>query len=228
MINKHIVIIEDEVDIQELISFNLSKEGYKVTGFLTGEEGLTGVIELKPDMVLLDLMLPGVDGLEICRQLKKDSNTEHIPIIMITAKSDESDVVTGLELGADDYLSKPFSPRVLVARIRSLFRRLKAKEVTSKSIIKLTDISIDPAKFEVLVQSKPVALTLTEFQILHHLAQKPGWVFTRDQLIDAIRGEDTIITDRSIDVQIVGLRKKLGESGKNIETVRGIGYRFKE
>ena len=228
MIKKHIVIIEDEVDIQELIKYTLAKEGYKVTGFISGEDGLNSAKQLKPDLILLDLMLPGIDGLEICRQLKKDSTTEQIPIIMVTAKTEESDIVSGLEIGADDYITKPFSPQVLAARIRSLFRRLKAKEITNKSIIELENITINPGKYEVLVNNKALTLTLTEFQILHHLAKKPGWVFTRDQLIDSIRGEDTIITDRSIDVQIVGLRKKLGNSGKLIETVRGIGYRFKE
>ncbi|MEA1980046.1 MAG: response regulator [candidate division Zixibacteria bacterium] len=228
MKKKHIIIIEDEVDIQELIKYNLSKEGYRVTGFTSGEEGLNSVKQIKPDLILLDLMLPGMDGLEICRQLKKESTTEHISIIMITAKTEESDIVSGLEMGADDYITKPFSPKVLIARIRSLFRRLKAKEITEQSLIERDNIIINPGKFEVLVSSKPITLTLTEFQILHQLAKKPGWVFTRDQLIDSIRGEDTIITDRSIDVQIVGLRKKLGKSGHQIETVRGIGYRFKE
>ncbi|RKX23006.1 MAG: DNA-binding response regulator [Candidatus Zixiibacteriota bacterium] len=228
MNNKHIIIIEDEADIQELIKYTLSKEGYKVTGFTSGEEGLKSVKQLKPDLILLDLMLPGMDGLEICRQLKKESTTDHIPIIMLTAKTEESDIVSGLEMGADDYITKPFSPKVLIARIRSLFRRLKSKEITEQSVIELDDIIINPGKFEVLVNSKPIVLTLTEFQILHQLAKKPGWVFTRDQLIDSIRGEDVIITDRSIDVQIVGLRKKLGKLGHQIETVRGIGYRFKE
>ena len=227
MSKKEITVIEDEVDIQELIKYNLSKEGYNVSCFSSGEEGLNFAKSNKPDLILLDLMLPGLDGLEICQYLKRDSATSHIPIIMLTAKVEESDIVTGLELGADDYVTKPFSPKILIARIRSLFRRLKAKEITSQSVIELDGILINPGKFEVLINNKPITLTLTEFQILHQLAKKPGWVFTRDQLIDAIRGEDTIITDRSIDVQIVGLRKKLGKSGTLIETVRGIGYRFK-
>jgi len=228
MNNKHILVIEDEADIQELIKFNLTKEGYKVSGYLSGEDGLNAVRQLKPDLILLDLMLTGIDGLEICRQLKKDGKTENIPIIMITAKSEESDIVIGLEMGADDYIAKPFSPKVLTARIRSLFRRIRAKEITNQSIIKHDNIVINPGKYEVLINGRPVSLTLTEFQILHQLAKKPGWVFTRDQLIDLIRGGEIVITDRSIDVQIVGLRKKLGNSGKLIETVRGIGYRFKE
>ncbi len=228
MNKKHILVIEDESDIQELIQFNLTREGFKVSGYTSGEAGLTAVQKVKPDLILLDLMLPGIDGLEICRQLKKDSKTENIPIIMITAKAEESDIVTGLEMGADDYITKPFSPKVLVARIRTLFRRLKAKEITNQSVIELESITINPGKFEVLINDKPISLTLTEFQILHQLTKKPGWVFTRDQLIDSTRGEGTIITDRSIDVQIVGLRKKLGKVGMYIETVRGIGYRFRE
>lgn len=228
MNNKYIIVIEDDSDIQELIKYNLSKEKFKVGGYTSGEDGLNAIKQLKPDLILLDLMLPGIDGLEICRQLKKDSTTDNIPIIMLTAKTEESDIVSGLELGADDYITKPFSPKVLIARIRSLFRRLKAKEITEQSSIKRDNIIINPGKFEVLVKNKPISLTLTEFQILHQLAKKPGWVFTRDQLIDSIRGEDIIITDRSIDVQIVGLRKKLGKEGLQIETVRGIGYRLKE
>lgn len=228
MNNKYIIVIEDDSDIQELIKYNLSKEKFKVDGYTSGEDGLNAIKQLKPDLILLDLMLPGIDGLEICRQLKKDSTTDNIPIIMLTAKTEESDIVSGLEMGADDYITKPFSPKVLIARIRSLFRRLKAKEITEQSSIKRDNIIINPGKFEVLVKNKPISLTLTEFQILHQLAKKPGWVFTRDQLIDSIRGEDIIITDRSIDVQIVGLRKKLGKEGLQIETVRGIGYRLKE
>ena len=228
MKKNHILIIEDEIDIQELIKYHLNKEGYTVTGFTCGEEGLIAAKQIKPDLILLDLMLPEIDGLEICRQLKRDSETESIPVIMITAKTDEADIVSGLEIGADDYLTKPFSPKVLIARIRSLFRRFKAKGITDQSIIELDGISINPGKFQVLINNISIALTLTEFQILHQLAGKPGWVFTREQLIDLVRGEDIIITDRSIDVQIVGLRKKLGTTGKYIETVRGIGYRFKE
>ncbi len=227
MKKKHIIFVEDESDIQELVQFNLTREGFQVTGYTSGEEGLSAIKKVKPDLILLDLMLPGIDGLEICRQLKRDPRTENIPVIMITAKTEESDIVAGLELGADDYLTKPFSPKVLIARIRSVLRRQKAAKITSQSIINIENLSINPGKYEVLVDNKPLSLTLTEFQILHFLAQRPGWVYTRNQLIDAIHGEDTIITDRSIDVQIVGLRKKLGNTGQYIETVRGIGYRFK-
>ena len=227
MKKKHIIFVEDESDIQELVQFNLTREGFQVTGYTSGEEGLSAIKKVKPDLILLDLMLPGIDGLEICRQLKRDSKTENIPVIMITAKTEESDIVTGLELGADDYLTKPFSPKVLIARIRSVLRRQKAAKITSQSIINIENLSINPGKYEVLVDNKPLSLTLTEFQILHILSRRPGWVYTRNQLIDAVHGEDAIITDRSIDVQIVGLRKKLGKAGQYIETVRGIGYRFK-
>ncbi len=227
MKKKHIIFVEDESDIQELVQFNLAREGFQITGYTSGEEGLSAIKKVKPDLILLDLMLPGIDGLEICRQLKRDSKTENIPVIMITAKTEESDIVTGLELGADDYLTKPFSPKVLIARIRSVLRRQKAAKITSQSIINIENLSINPGKYEVLVDNKSLSLTLTEFQILHFLSRRPGWVYTRNQLIDAVHGEDAIITDRSIDVQIVGLRKKLGKAGQLIETVRGIGYRFK-
>lgn len=228
MSKENILVVEDEADILELVKYNLSKEGYNVTGLTSGEEAYQTARNTVPDLIVLDLMLPGMDGLEICKQIRKDNKTEHIPIIMLTAKSEESDIITGLELGADDYITKPFSPKVLVARIRSLFRRKSANKITKQENVQIHNISINPGRYEVLVDGKQIELTLTEFQILHHLALKPGWVFTRDQLIDAIRGEDAYITDRSIDVQIVGLRKKLGDSGKFIQTVRGIGYKFKE
>ena len=173
-------------------------------------------------------MLPGLDGLEVCRLLKANPKTQHIPIVMLTAKGEESDIVTGLELGADDYITKPFSPKVLVARLRTVLRR-KAKETTDDEIpLKVRDIAIHPGRREVTVKGKPVTLTCTEFQLLHFLAKRPGWVFTRQQIVDAVRGEDYPVTDRSVDVQMVGLRKKLVSCGDSIETVRGVGYRFKE
>jgi two-component system alkaline phosphatase synthesis response regulator PhoP len=173
-------------------------------------------------------MLPGVDGLEVCKLLKSDSTTAGIPVIMVTAKGEESDIITGLELGADDYVTKPFSPKVLIARIRACFRRTAQKPVDQTSVIQINDLVIHPGRHEVLVAGKPVSLTLTEFKLLHFLAGRPGWVFTRYQIVDAVRGEDYIVTDRTVDVQIVGLRKKLRGYGKYIETVRGVGYRFKE
>ena len=181
-----------------------------------------------PDLIILDLMLPNVDGLDVCKELKKNSQTQHIPIIMLTAKTEEADVVTGLELGADDYVTKPFSPRVLVARVRAVLRR-KTYGLDNKSEpLSIHEIIIHPGRHEVLVDGESVDLTFTEFNILQFLAKRPGWVFTRYQIVDAVRGDDYPVTERSVDVQIVGLRKKLGDYGHYIETVRGVGYRFKE
>ncbi len=228
MAKESILVIEDEQDIQELIRYNLSKEGYKVALAGSGEDGLSRARQDAPEIVLLDLMLPGIDGLEVCRQLKGDQSTRQTPIIMLTAKGEESDIVTGLELGADDYITKPFSPKVLVARIRAVLRRRETEQVDSDSRLVIHSLTIDPGRHEVLVGRDPVTLTHTEFQILHLLARRPGWVYTRYQIVNQVRGDDAIVTDRSVDVQIVGLRKKLGDAGTYIETVRGVGYRFKE
>jgi two-component system phosphate regulon response regulator PhoB len=212
----------------ELLRFNLSREGCQVFCASPGEEALRLVRSEIPDLMVLDLMLPGIDGLEVARRLKSDPNTKNLPVVMLTAKGEEADIVTGLELGADDYVTKPFSPRVLVARVRAVLRR-KAKEAPEEtSVIRIHDLVIDPRRHEVLVNGEPVELTFTEFGILNYMARRPGWVFTRFQIVDAVKGEDYPVTDRSVDVQIVGLRKKLGSAGKFIETVRGVGYRFKE
>jgi two-component system phosphate regulon response regulator PhoB len=173
-------------------------------------------------------MLPGVHGLEVCRLLKSDPKTRYIPIVILTARSEEADIVTGLELGADDYVTKPFSPRILIARVRAVLRRKSEELVPESATVKIHDLVIHPGRHEVFVKDKSVELTFTEFRILHYLARHPGWVFTRSQIIDAVRGDDYPVTDRSVDVQIVGLRKKLGPYGSSIETVRGVGYRFKE
>ncbi len=174
-------------------------------------------------------MLPGLDGLDVCRQLKHAPETSGIPIIMITAKGEDADIVSGLELGADDYVVKPFSPRVLLARIKKLIRRKHMKDETDESsVLRIHELLINPARHEVLVKGSPMTLTVTEFRILHFLARRPGWVFSRDQIISAVKGDDYPVTERSVDVQIVGLRKKLGSVGDYIETVRGVGYRFKE
>jgi two-component system alkaline phosphatase synthesis response regulator PhoP len=223
-----ILVIEDDEDIRELISFNLRKEGYQVLDSESGEEGLDMVSTEKPDLIVLDLMLPGVDGLDVCRALKSDSATAMIPVIMVTAKGEEADIVAGLELGADDYVTKPFSPRVLTARIRACLRKKAQKPPDDKSVIRINDLVIHPGRHEVLIAGKPVKLTLTEFRILHFLASRPGWVFTRYQIVDAVKREDYFVTDRTVDVQVVGLRKKLRSYGKYIETVRGVGYRFKD
>ncbi|MEW6052100.1 MAG: response regulator [Candidatus Zixiibacteriota bacterium] len=228
MAKEAILVIEDEEDIQELVNYNLTKEGYQVACVGSGEEGVRSAKARLPHIIILDLMLPGIDGLEVCRILKSEPKTQHIPIIMLTAKGEESDVVTGLELGADDYLTKPFSPKVLLARMRAILRR-KAKQTTKDdTVINIHDIVIHPGRHEVLMQGKSVDLTLTEFQILHLLSRRPGWVFGRYQIVNEIRGDNVLITDRAVDVQIVGLRKKLGTRGRYIETVRGVGYRMKE
>jgi len=228
MAERQILVIEDEEDILEVITYNLTKEGYRVVGVISGEDGLKAAQNAPPNLIVLDLMLPGIDGLEVCKILKHDDRTAHIPIVMLTAKGEETDIVIGLELGADDYITKPFSPRVLIARVRALLRRAVVESVSETDTIRVHDLVITPGRHEVSVGSKPVTLTFTEFKILHTLARKPGWVFTRYQIVNAVRGEDTIVTDRSVDVQIVGLRKKLGPAGKYIETVRGVGYRFRE
>ena len=228
MAKEHILVVDDEADIRELVEYNLAKEGYKVAYAATGEEALKKARAGVPDLIILDLMLPGVDGLEVCRLLKSDARTQRIPIVMLTAKGEESDIVAGLELGAADYVTKPFSPRVLVARVRAVLRRGAAKPADESAAITVGGMAIHPGRHEVLVKGKAVDLTATEFRILRFLARRPGWVFTRYQIVDAARGEDAAVTDRSVDVHIVSLRRKLGPSGSKIETVRGVGYRFKD
>ena len=228
MAKETILVVEDEEDIRELLKYNLEKEGYQIFGAATGEEALQAVRRRLPDLILLDLMLPGIDGLEVCRRIKSDPQARHLPIIMLTAKGEETDIVTGLELGADDYVTKPFSPRVLVARLRAALRRRSQPLPPQTAPLKIDELVIHPGRHEVLLQGEPLQLTVTEFRLLHLLARKPGWVFTRTQIVDEIHGEDYPVSDRSIDVQIVSLRKKLGVFGSRIETIRGIGYRFKD
>ena len=230
MAREHILIVEDEEDIRELMRYNLSREGYTVTEAGTGEEDIRLARDKKPDLVILDLMLPGIDGLEVCRTLRNDEALKSLAIVIVTAKGEEPDIVTGLELGADDYVTKPFSPRVLIARVRAVLRRKSGEETVASedSIIQREGMKVHPGRHEVVIDNDPVDLTYTEFKILHLLARRPGWVFTRYQIVDAVRGEDHPVSDRSVDVQIVGLRKKLGRYADLIETVRGVGYRFKE
>jgi two-component system alkaline phosphatase synthesis response regulator PhoP len=228
MSRQNILVVDDEDDILELLKYNLNKNGYNAVCVGSGEEALMTARSKLPDLVVLDLMLPGVDGLEVCRILKNDRKTSHIPILMLTAKGEEADIVTGLELGADDYVTKPFSPRVLLARVKAVLRRKAQKPGQEKSALKIHDIEINPGRHEVLIKDKPVDLTYTEFNLLYFLASNPGWVFTRNQIIDALKGDDYAVTDRSVDVQVAGLRKKLGPYGRYIDTVRGVGYRFKE
>jgi len=227
MAKENILIVDDEEDVLELVRYNLDKNGYSTETATMGEEALTKARAKLPDLVILDLMLPGIDGLEVCRKLKSDTKTQHIPVIMLTAKGEEADIVTGLELGADDYVTKPFSPKVLVARVRRILHRTIARDL-EKAPVKIHELTIDPARRQVLIKNKPVDLTFTEFNILYALAKRPGLVFTRYQIVDALHGDDYLVTDRAVDVQIVGLRKKLGPCSKYIETVRGVGYRFKD
>lgn len=227
MAPRKVLIIEDDSDIVELLRVNLSKEGYQVTAAKSGELGIPLALKNSPDVILLDLMLPGADGLEVCKSLKSDKKTSNIPVIILTAKSEEVDVVTGLEVGADDYITKPFSPKVVVARIRNVLRRFRAQSHDNNNI-EIAGISIDMGRHEVKAANKKIVLTPTEFGILVCLARRPGWVFSRDQIVDEVRGDETIITDRAVDVQIAGLRKKLGKFGELIDTVRGVGYRFKD
>ena len=225
---ERLLIVEDEADIRELICFNLEMSGYEVVKAGDGEAGLSLVRRNRPDLILLDLMLPGMDGLQVCRRLKSGGDTRGIPVMMLTAKGEEDDQVAGFECGADDYVTKPFSPRVLVARVRALLRRHgPARETTSNLPVEIHGISIDSARHEVRVSGSPVVFSATEFSILRFLAENPGWVFSRQQIIDAVKGEDYPVTARSVDVQILGIRKKLGDKGQVVETVRGIGYRMR-
>ena len=228
MVRESILVVEDEEEIQELLRYNLTKEEYRVSLAGTGEDALAGARARPPDLVLLDLMLPGVDGLEVCRRLRADPATREIPIVMLTAKGEEVDVVTGLELGADDYITKPFSPRVVIARVRAVLRRRATQPAGESAVVRIHNLVIHPGRHEVLVDGEPITLTSTEFRVLHVLARRPGWVFTRLQISEAVHGTDYPVTDRSIDVQIVALRKKLGSAERYIETVRGVGYRLKE
>jgi len=227
MPDKQILIIEDEEDIRELVRYNLERENFTVTEVESGEAGLEAVRREAPDLILLDLMLPGKDGMQVCRELKQNPETADIPIVMMTARGEESDIVAGLELGAEDYIVKPFSPKVLVARIKAVLRRkTAAPPPDDDTVLRIGGLVIHPGRHEVTVNDTSVSLTASEFRILHFLARRPGWVFTRYQIVDAVHGEDYPVTDRSVDVLVSGLRKKLKKAGECIETVRGVGYRF--
>jgi len=227
MANENILVVDDEEDVLELVRYNLDKSGYQVETATSGEEALAKARRKLPNLLILDLMLPGMDGLEVCKKLKNDTKTEGLPIIVLTAKGEETDIVTGLELGADDYVTKPFSPKVLIARVRRILRRAVSREL-EKSPLKIGDLVMDPGRREVLIKGKTVNLTFTEFNILYALARRPGMVLTRYQIVDAVHGDDYPVTDRAVDVQIVSLRKKLGSCGGFIETVRSVGYRFRD
>lgn len=223
---KTILVVDDELPIRELITYNLEKEGFAVITAENGASALQLTREKKPDLIILDLMLPDMSGLDICRIIKHDEKTSYIPIIMATAKTEDSDIVSGLELGADDYVTKPFSPKVLIARVQSVLRR--TERVKKNNSIKLHNVKIIPDKFEVFVDDELVAFSATEFAILQFLILHPGQVFPRQKIINEIKGDSYPVTDRAIDVQILSIRKKLGERCKIIETIRGIGYRVIE
>ena len=224
---KLIAVVDDEEDIVELITHNLEKEKFKVEPFYDGESILEYTKKHRPDLIILDLMLPGIDGLEVCKFLKKDSETSSIPIIMLTAKGTETDKVVGLELGADDYIVKPFSPRELVARVKTVLRRIETKQQVSK-VITIDSLTIDLSKYQVLINNKKIVLTTTEFKLLSVLVVRPGWVFNRQQLLDELWDFDKVVIDRTIDVHIRNLRKKLGKYGEYIKSLHGVGYKFEK
>ena len=228
MAKERVLVVDDEEDILELVRFHLTREGYQLTLAATGEDALKKAKHETFDLIVLDLMLPGLDGLEVAKALKADARTKGVPIVMLTAKGEDADVVSGLEIGADDYITKPFSPRVLTARVKAVLRRRSRAALDDTKVITIHELEIHPGRRTVLAGGKALELTFTEFQLLCVLTRRPGWVFTRSQIVDSVRGSDYPVTDRSVDVQVVGLRKKLGAYGSYIETVRGVGYRFKE
>jgi DNA-binding response OmpR family regulator len=222
-----ILVIEDEADILEVIQYNLTREGYRVSTSRNGDDGLVCAKRDAPDLVVLDLMLPGLDGLEVCRRMQADPITAAIPIIMVTAKGEESDIVIGLQLGADDYVSKPFSPKELTARIKAVLRRgpLKQEQNGNQRIVR-DGLVVDAEKHQVLVDGEAQVFTATELRLLHFLAAHPGRVFARDQLLSRVIGDHAVVIDRTIDVHIGAIRRKLGPYRDMVETIRGVGYRF--
>ncbi len=226
MTKAKILIIEDDRDIVEMLKYNLKDQGYETISALDGNEGLKLTKKEQPDLIILDIMLPFIDGFEVCRTLKKDQMTANIPIIILSAKSQETDKVVGLELGADDYVTKPFSPRELLARIKTMLRR--GRESPLGGVIRRGDIVIDSTRHKVTGRGKEISLTIMEFKLLKFLAQRPGVVFSRDRILDAVEGDDAIVLDRTVDAHVKSLRQKLGKTRDYIETVRGAGYRFKE
>ena len=223
-----ILVVEDEPDIRSLIVHHLDTKGYRVQEAGTGEEAWKKISGDPPDLVVLDLMLPKMSGLDICKLMKRDEKLASVAILMLTALGSEADIVRGLEMGADDYLPKPFSPKVLLARIGAILRRKLTPGTAPEDKLVIADLTLSSKRREVFIKGEQVALTYTEFQILEFLARRKGWVFTRSQIIDEIRGSDYPVTDRSVDFQVVGLRKKLGSMGPWLKTVRGVGYTFKE
>jgi len=226
-VRKRILIIDDEPDIVEFVDYNLRREQFETRSAADGMAALRCAREMQPDLILLDLMLPGIDGLEVCRQLKTAPETGHIPIIMLTAKGEEADIVTGLEIGADDYIPKPFSMRLLLARVRAVLRRSTPTREAEPRVVRAGDLVIDDDRHEVNLGGLPLTLTLTEYKLLRFLARHPGRVFTRTQILNNIQDEHVLVIDRAIDVHVAALRRKLGDAAHLIQTVRGVGYRFK-
>ncbi len=224
-----ILIVEDERDIVELLRYNLQEAGFKTDYVRNGADALQRAIEEPPDLILLDLMLPEVDGLIVCRLLKSDSRTKHVPIVMLTAKREEEDRIRGLEHGADDYIPKPFSPREVVLRVAAVLRRLKVgRETEETQKIRTHGLTIDLDKHQVQTEDETIELTATEFKLLTLFARSPGRVFTREILMDVIWGQEYYGIDRTVDTHVSRLRRKLGDLGRHIETVHGVGYRFRE
>ena len=225
-----VLIVEDDREIADLVQFNLKREGFDADMVHRGREALERIRKQPPDVVVLDLMLPDLDGLEICRRIRAGDETRRVGIVMVTAKGDESDVVAGIELGADDYVCKPFSPRVLVARVKAVLRRSGEVQPASGRRLELVDgrLVIDSERHTTTIDGKAVELTLTEFGMLNFLVQRPGFVRTRDQIIAAVHGRNVVLSSRTVDVHMTALRRKMGELGQLIETVRGVGYRFAE
>jgi two-component system phosphate regulon response regulator PhoB len=220
-----ILVVDDEEDILELVKFNLLKEGFSVITALTGEEAIKAVLREHPDLIILDLMLPGLNGYEVCRLLKNNPDTAAIPIVMLTAKDAEGDELRGWEMGADDYITKPFSNKILLARVKNILKK-KSLPAPKEKGFEFEELVILPDSREVIVKGEKVDLTETEFRILMLFAEQPGIVFTRAQIVDSVRGEDYPVTDRSVDVHIVSLRKKLAQCSKMIRTMRGVGYKL--
>jgi phosphate regulon transcriptional regulator PhoB len=225
---KRVLLIEDDRDIVELVRYNLEREGFQVAAANDGATGLVQVRKTPPDMLLLDLMLPKLSGLEICRDIRRDQALNRLPILMLTARGEEADRVVGLEMGADDYVTKPFSPRELVARVKALLRRAEPPGETPR-VVETRGLMIDPSSYRVTHDGRPVALSTLEFRLLYYLATRPNRVFTRDQLLDAVWGTERFVTPRSVDVYIRRLREKVESDADHpafLKTVRGAGYMF--
>ncbi|MHC4940712.1 MAG: response regulator [Planctomycetota bacterium] len=226
--SRRILVVEDELDLLDAVTFALKKDGLKPIRAENGEEALRLVEERSPDLVLLDLMLPGLDGLEVCRRLRSNEKTARIPIIMVTAKAEETDAIIGLGVGADDYIRKPFGLKELVARVRAVLRRSEQPEDSAPRVVTAGELEVDPARHEARLSGSAINLTATEFRLLYHLVKNRGRVYTRGQLLERAVGSDVIVVERNIDVHVSALRRKLGEYGSRIETIRGVGYRFSE